>query len=226
MTLTAQQPDNNVVRTTIQALAAVLGGTQSLHVNSKDEALALPTEDSVQLSLRTQQILAYEMGVADTVDPLAGSYYVENMTDEVESKAFEYIGRIDGMGGALAALDRGYQVAEIHESAFRHQRQVESQERTVVGVNRFQSPTPPIETLQTIDREETRKQLDRLAAVKRDRDAADAVEAALTRLEEAARGTDNTMPAILDCVEAYATVGEISDVLRKVFGEQRELSPF
>ena len=225
VTLTAQQPDNNVVRTTIQALAAVLGGTQSLHVNSKDEALALPTEDSVQLSLRTQQILAYEMGVADTVDPLAGSYYVENMTDEVEDKAFEYIGRIDDMGGALAALDRGYQVAEIHESAFRHQRQVESQERTVVGVNRFQAPTPPIETLQTIDREETQKQLDRLSAVKRDRDAA-AAKAALTRLEEAARGTDNTMPAILDCVEAYATVGEISDVFRKVFGEQREFSPF
>ena len=129
------------------------------------------------------------------------------------------------MGGALEALDRGYQVAEIHESAFRHQRQVESQERTVVGVNRFQSPTPPIETLQTIDREETRKQLDRLAAVKRDRDDA-AAKAALTRLEEAARGTDNTMPAILECVEAYATVGEISDVFRKVFGEQREFSPF
>jgi methylmalonyl-CoA mutase N-terminal domain/subunit len=213
------------VRTTVQALAAVLGGTQSLHVNSKDEALALPTEDSVQLSLRTQQILAYEMGVADTVDPLAGSYYVENMTDEVESKAFEYIARIDDMGGALAALDRGYQVAEIHESAFRHQRQVESEERTVVGVNRFQSPTPPIEKLQTIDQEETLKQLERLADVKRDRDDADA-KAALTRLEDVARGSENTMPAILECVEAYATVGEISDVLRKVFGEQRELSPF
>ena len=225
VTLTAQQPDNNVVRTTIQALAAVLGGTQSLHVNSKDEALALPTEDSVQLSLRTQQILAYEMGVTDTVDPLAGSYYVENMTDEVEGKAFEYIGRIDDMGGALAALDRGYQVAEIHESAFRHQRQVESQERTVVGVNRFQSPTPPIEKLQTIDQAETRKQLERLATVKQDRDDT-AANAALTRLEDVARGTDNTMPSILECVEAYATVGEISDVFRKVFGEQREISPF
>ncbi len=225
VTLTAQQPDNNVVRTTIQALAAVLGGTQSLHVNSKDEALALPTEDSVQLSLRTQQILAYEMGVADTVDPLAGSYYVENMTDEVEGKAFEYIGRIDGMGGALAALDRGYQVSEIHESAFQHQRQVDSQERTVVGVNRFQSPTPPIEKLQTIDQAETRKQLERLSAVKRDRDDT-AANAALTKLEDVARGTDNTMPTILECVEAYATVGEISDVFRKVFGEQREISPF
>ena len=225
VTLTAQQPDNNVIRTTIQALAAVLGGTQSLHVNSKDEALALPTEESVQLSLRTQQVLAYEMGVADTVDPLAGSYYVESLTDEVERLAFEYIRQIDDMGGGLSALDRGYQIQEIHESAFRHQRQVESEERVVVGVNRFQSPTPPIEKLQTIDRSETQRQLDRLAAVKQNRDA-DGVKAALARLEDAARGDDNTMPAIVEAVEAYATLGEISDVFRAAFGEQREFAPF
>ena len=225
VTLTAQQPDNNVIRTTIQALAAVLGGTQSLHVNSKDEALALPTEESVQLSLRTQQVLAYEMGVADTVDPLAGSYYVESMTDEVERRAFDYIRQIDDMGGGLSALDRGYQIQEIHESAFRHQRQVEAEERVVVGVNRFQSPTPPIAALQTIDRSETQRQLDRLAAVKQNRDS-DAVSASLARLEEVARGDDNTMPAIVEAVEAYATLGEISDVFRGVFGEQREFAPF
>ena len=225
VTLTAQQPDNNVIRTTIQALAAILGGPQSLHVNSKDEALALPTEESVQLSLRTQQILAYEMGVAETVDPLAGSYYIESLTDEVERKAFEYIEEMDGMGGALSALDRGYQIQEIHESAFRHQRQVESEERVVVGVNRFQSPTPPIEKLQMIERAETQRQLDRLAGVRRERDES-ATMSTLSRLEEVARGTDNTMPAILECVEAYATLGEISDVFRKVFGEQQEFSPF
>ena len=225
VTLTAQQPDNNVIRTTVQALAAALGGTQSLHVNSKDEALALPTEESVQLSLRTQQVLAYETGIADTVDPLAGSYYVESLTDEVEGKANEYIDRIDDMGGALSALDRGYQIHEIHESAFRHQRHVESGERVVVGVNRFQAPTPPIERLQTIDPAETSRQLDRLARVKRERDGG-AVGAALARLEAAARGSDNTMPAILEAVEAYATLGEISDKLRAVFGEQREFAPF
>ncbi len=225
VTLTAQQPDNNVIRTTIQALAAILGGTQSLHVNSKDEALALPTEESVQLSLRTQQILAYEMGVAETVDPLAGSYYIENLTDQVEQKAFEYIEEMDNMGGALSALDRGYQIQEIHESAFRHQRQVESEERIVVGVNRFQSPTPPIEKLQTIGRVETQRQLDRLARVKSERDEP-AVLATLSRLENVARDTDNTMPAILECVEAYATLGEIADVFRKVFGEQQEFAPF
>lgn len=219
VTLTAQQPDNNVIRTTVQALAAVLGGTQSLHVNSKDEALALPTEESVQLSLRTQQVLAYEMGVAETVDPLAGSYYVESLTDEVERKAQEYIAEIDDMGGALAALDAGYQTDEIHESAFQYQMQVEEQERVVVGVNRFQSETPPIEKLQTIDPEQTRRQLDRLQTVRRERDET-ATAAALARLRETARGDDNTMPAIIEAVEAYATLGEISDMFREVFGEQ------
>jgi methylmalonyl-CoA mutase N-terminal domain/subunit len=223
VTLTAQQPDNNVIRTTIQALAGVLGGTQSLHVNSKDEALALPTEESVQLSLRTQQVLAYESGVADTVDPLAGSYYVEDLTDRLEREAMDYIQRIDKMGGALAALDRGFQVAEIHESAYLHQRAVEAEERIVVGVNRFQAPTPPIEKLQAIDPDQTRRQLERLAAVRRDRDGASA-QASLRRLESVARGSDNTMPAVLECVESYATLGEISDVFRGVFGEHRESS--
>ena len=223
VSLTAQQPDNNVIRSTVQALAAVLGGTQSLHVNSRDEALALPTEESVQLSLRTQQILAHESGVTDTVDPLAGSYYVENLTDRLEAAAFEYIDRIEEMGGGIAALEQGYQMLEIHESAYQRQREVEDEERIVVGVNRYQSETPPIESIQTIDPAETKRQLARLAGVRRDRDSG-AVEGSLTRLEEVAKGTENTVPAILECVEAYATVGEISDVFRGVFGEQQEFT--
>ena len=225
VTLTAQQPDNNIIRTTMQALAAILGGTQSLHVNSRDEALALPTEESVQLSLRTQQILANESGVSDTVDPLAGSYYVESLTDQLEEAAFNYIKRIDEMGGALEALDQGYQIREIHDSAFKHQREVERNERIIVGVNRYQSESPPIEKLQTIEPEEAKKPLDRLAKVRRGRDDS-VVQATLRRLEDVAKGSENTVPAILECVEAYATVGEISDVFRGVFGEQQELTPF
>ena len=225
VTLTAQQPENNVIRTTMQALSAVLGGTQSLHVNSKDEALALPTEEAVQLSLRTQQILAHESGVTETVDPLAGSYFVENLTDRLEEAALRYIDRIDDMGGALAALEDGYQVHEIHESAYRHQIAVEEEDRIVVGVNRYQTPTPPIRKVQTIDPEETKNQLERLARVRTERDNG-SVDASLRRLEEVARGTENTVPAILECVEAYATVGEIADVFRGVFGEQREFTPF
>ena len=225
VTLTAQQPDNNVIRTTLQALAAVLGGTQSLHVNSKDEALALPTEESVQLSLRTQQVLAHESGVTDTVDPLAGSYYVESLTDRLEAEAFKHIERIDQLGGAIAALEDGYQTGEIHESAYIHQQAVEREERIVVGVNKYQAPTPPIAKVQSIDPEQTRAQLERLARVRRERDGSE-VQASLKRLEEVARGSENTVPAILECVEAYATVGEIADVFRGVFGEQREFSPF
>ena len=225
VTLTAQQPDNNVVRTTLQALAAVLGGTQSLHTNSKDEALALPSEQSVQLALRTQQILAHETGVTDTVDPLAGSYYVESLTDRLEEAALDYMERIEEMGGAVAALEEGYQMLEIHESAYRHQQEVEQQKRIVVGVNRYEAPTPPIERLQTIDPDETRNQLERLARVRRERDGG-GVQAALRRLEEVARGAENTVPVILECVEAYATVGEIADVFRGVFGEQQEFTPF
>ena len=222
VSLTAQQPENNVVRTTIQALAAVLGGTQSLHVNSKDEALALPTEDAVQLSLRTQQILAHESGVTDTVDPLAGSYYVENLTDRLEEEASDYIAEIDRLGGAVTALESGYQMREIHESAYRFQRRVEERDRIVVGVNEYQTEEPPIEKLQTIDPEETRRQVDRVVRVRRERDGA-AARAALDRLDDTARGSENTVESIIECVEAYATVGEIADVLRGVFGEQQEL---
>jgi methylmalonyl-CoA mutase N-terminal domain/subunit len=223
VTLTAQQPDNNVIRTTVQALSAVLGGTQSLHVNSRDEALSLPTEESVQISLRTQQILAHESGVTETVDPLAGSYYVENLTDRLEAAAFEYIGEIDRMGGAVSALESGYQTREIHESAFKHQSEVESEDRVVVGVNRYRTDEPPIGKLQTIDPKETAKQVERVKRVRSERDSP-AAQAALDRLKSIASGSDNTVPAILECVEAYATVGEIADIFRGIFGEQQDAS--
>ena len=220
VTLTAQQPDNNVIRTTVQALAAVLGGTQSLHVNSRDEALGLPTEESAQISLRTQQILAHESGVTDTVDPLAGSYYVESLTDSLEEAAFDYIAEIDRQGGAVTALESGYQTDEIHESAFKLQREIEERDRIVVGVNRFTTETPPIQQFQRIDPEAVRKQIERVQRVRHERDEAETA-AALQRLRAVAVGTDNTVPAILECVESYATVGEIADVFRSVFGEQR-----
>ena len=200
----------------------MLGGTQSLHVNSKDEALALPTEDAVQLSLRTQQILAHESGVTDTVDPLAGSYYVESLTDRLEEEASDYITEIDRLGGAVTALESGYQMREIHESAYRFQRRVEERDRIVVGVNEYRTDEPPIEKLQTIDPEETRRQVDGVVRVRRERDGA-AARAALDRLDDTARSSQNTVESIIECVEAYATVGEIADVLRGVFGEQREL---
>lgn len=222
VTLTAQQPDNNVVRTTLQALSAVLGGTQSLHVNSRDEALALPTAEAAQLSLRTQQIIAHESGIPDTVDPLGGSFYVESLTDQLEQAAFEYIGQIDDIGGAIDALGQGFQVQEIHESAFKMQREIEEQKRTVVGVNKYVSSTPPIEKIQTIDPDQTRRQLERLERVRNGRDSG-GVLASLERLREIAQGKSNTMPAILECVEAYATVGEISQVFRELFGEQKEV---
>lgn len=220
VTLTAQQPDNNVIRTTVQALAAVLGGTQSLHVNSRDEALGLPTEESAQISLRTQQILAYESGVTDTVDPLAGSYYIESLTDRLEEAAFDYIDEIDRLGGAVDALESGYQTGEIGESAFKLQREIEEQERVVVGVNRFRTEKPFIQQFQRIDPEAVRKQSERVRRVRNERDET-AAAVALQRLREVALGNDNTVPAILECVEAYATVGEIADVFRSVFGEQR-----
>ena len=225
VTLTAQQPDNNVIRTTVQALAAILGGTQSLHVNSRDEALALPTEETVQLSLRTQQVLAYESGVAETVDPLAGSYFVEHLTNTLEREADRYIRRIDDMGGALAALEQGYQMREIQEAAYKHQREVESGRRVIVGVNKYQTQEPSLTNTLRVDPEQARRQLERLNRVRTERDTA-AMEASLRRLEEVARGTDNTVPAILECVEAYASIGEICDVFRSVFGEQKEFSSF
>jgi methylmalonyl-CoA mutase N-terminal domain/subunit len=219
--LTAQQPEVNVVRTTVQALAAVLGGTQSLHTNSMDEALALPTEDSARLALRTQQVIAHESGVADTADPLAGSYAIEHLTSEIEDRASHYIGRIDAMGGMLRAIETGYVQREIQESAYRYQRAIEAQEAVVVGVNRFQSEDgPKVQTLR-IDPAVEQSQVERVRAVRAKRDATKA-EAALARLEEAAGGTENLLPRILDCVEANVTVGEISNRLRKVWGEYRE----
>ncbi len=220
VTLTAQQPDNNVIRSTVQALAAILGGTQSLHVNSRDEALGLPTEESAQLSLRTQQIISHESGVADVVDPLGGSWYVENLTDQLERRALEYIHEIDRQGGAVAAIEQGYQVREIGESAYRHQREVDAGDRTVVGVNRYVSDTPPIGNLLRVDPEVARQQSDRLARLKHDRDNAQ-VQASLATLKEVARTNENTVPATLECVENYCTLGEICQVFRDVFGEQR-----
>jgi methylmalonyl-CoA mutase N-terminal domain/subunit len=223
--LTAQQPYNNIVRTAVQALAAVLGGTQSLHTNSCDEAYATPSEEAVTTALRTQQVLAHESGVADTVDPLGGAYLIEKLTADMVKAAGDYIGKIDKMGGALAAITRGYQQREVQESAYRYQREVEAGERVVVGVNRFESPHEKIPGLLRVDPAEAKKQVARLAAVKRERDAA-AVTAALAELKTAAQGEDNTMPAFIRCVEAYATLGEICDVLREVFGTQQEFLIF
>ncbi len=224
-TLTAQQPDNNVVRTAMQALAAVLGGTQSLHTNSRDEAYATPSEEAVTIALRTQQLLAYENGVADCVDPLGGSYYVEYLTDAVEAEAERYISQIDQLGGALAAIEKGYQQREIQESSYRTQRAIEAGKRVVVGVNKFVSPYPPITGLLRVDPVEAEKQKQRLRALKSRRDQSK-VNQALSRLKEVASSKDNTMPAILECVEAYATTGEICNVLRGVFGEQQEFLVF
>ncbi len=221
VSLTAQQPLNNVVRTTVQALAAILGGTQSLHTNAYDEALGLPTEASAQLALRTQQVLAYETGVADTIDPLAGSYYVEWLTDQLECRIRDYIRTIDEMGGALAAIESGFIQREIQESAWRFQQQVESGERIIVGVNKFTTADELQVPIQRVDRAAQLRQVERVRDLRRRRDNRK-VEAALARLEEVARGDENTMPAILECVEAYATIGEVCRVLRKVFGEYRE----
>ncbi len=225
VSLTAQQPDNNVIRCTVQALAAILGGSQSLHVNSRDEALALPTEESAQLSLRTQQILAHESGVADVVDPLGGSYYVESLTDQLEQSAFEYLDRIEGLGGTVAAIEQGFQVREIGESAFRHSREVEEGSRTVVGVNKYVGDTPPVEGLLRVDAEAARSQIERLERLRRERDDGP-VRESLARLADVAKGNDNTVPAILECVESYCTLGEICEVFRGVFGEQEGVAAF
>ena len=219
VTLTAQQPDNNVIRSTVQALAAVLGGTQSLHVNSRDEALSLPTEESAQLSLRTQQILAHESGAADVVDPLGGSWYIENLTDRLEAAALEYIQRIDRMGGAVTAIEDGFQVQEIADAAFRHQREVDDNDRIVVGVNQYVTETPPISGLLRVDATAAADQVERLRTLRRERDNM-AVQISLARLADAARSEGaNTIPLMMECVERYATLGEICDVLRQVFGE-------
>jgi methylmalonyl-CoA mutase N-terminal domain/subunit len=220
--LTAQSVDNNVVRTTIEALAAVLGGTQSLHTNARDEALALPTEAAARLALRTQQIIAFESGVAATPDPLAGSYFVERLTDQLEDAASDYLDQIDVMGGAIAAIESGFQQREIQEAAYRVQREVESGEQVVVGVNRFRDDEPHTPELQRIDPTAERQQVEAVHRLRAERDQA-ACQHALARLAQAAAGTENLMPAIIAAVKARATLGEISDRLRVCFGEHREL---
>ncbi len=225
VSLTAQQPDNNLIRCTVQALAAILGGSQSLHVNSRDEALALPTEESAQLSLRTQQILAYESGTADVVDPLGGSYYVESLTNELEAKAMEYIDRIDQLGGSVAAIEQGFQMREIGDAAYRHRQEVESGEKTIVGVNRFVTEDSMVEDLMRVDEAAARHQIEQLERLRRERDGAQ-VKKSLELLEAVARTDENTVPAILECVESYCTLGEVSEVFRSVFGEQKEIASF
>jgi methylmalonyl-CoA mutase N-terminal domain/subunit len=224
-TLTAQQPYNNIVRVAVQALAATLGGTQSLHTNSFDEAYATPSQEAVTIALRTQQLLAYETGIGDVVDPLGGSYLIEYLTKALERQAAKYIDKIDKMGGAVAAIEQGFQQREIQESSYRQQKNIEENKATVVGVNKFVSPSPEIPDLLRVDPELERKQRERLAQVKKNRDNGK-VTKALKNLEEVARSRYNTMPAFIDCVEAYASIGEICDVLRKVFGTQKEYLVF
>jgi len=217
-TLTAQQPLNNLVRTTFQAMAAVLGGCQSLAVCSYDEALALPTEESVRLSLRTQQIIAHESGLIDSVDPLGGSYYLEELTNEIEKGASEYIAKIDQIGGAVSAIEKGYIQQEVQESSYRYQREIETGNRVLVGVNKFQVKEPPVKGLLKVDPRVREVQVKRIAELKSSRDSRK-VQASLAELKKVARGDGNLMIPILECVRAYSTLGEMCDVLRGVFGE-------
>ena len=216
--LTAQQPKNNIMRVAFQAMSAVLGGTQSLHTNSMDEALCLPTQESVTIALRTQQVIGYETGVTETIDPLAGSYYVEALTDEIEQKAEEYIKRIDEMGGSVSAIEQGFVQREIQEAAYKYQKDVESGERVVVGVNKFATNEEFTGERLKVDPIVGQEQAKRLAKLRAERDNA-AVEANLAALKTAAQGTENLMPRILDCVRVYATLGEICDTMRGVYGE-------
>jgi methylmalonyl-CoA mutase N-terminal domain/subunit len=221
VSLTAQQPFNNVVRVAIQALAGVLGGTQSLHTNSMDETLALPTEQSVMVALRTQQIIAEESGVTNIVDPLGGSWAVEALTDKMEKEAFAYINRIDELGGIIRAIDIGYPQKEIADAAYRYQQQLDAGEKVIVGVNKYVVPEErPMEILK-IEPEVERRQVERVRKVKRERDAA-AVKEQLGRVHAAARNGQNLMPVLIDAVKAYCTLGEISDVYREVFGVYRD----
>ena len=220
-TLTAQQPENNIVRTAVQALAAVLGGTQSLHTNSMDEALGLPTEKSVQIALRTQQLIAFENGVADVVDPLGGSYFLEDLTDRIEAEARAYIEKIDALGGAPAALEQGFQQREIQEASYQFQKDIESKQRVIVGVNQYESAEEEPQEALKLDPSIGDRQRAKLADLRARRDNA-AVETWLEKLEVAAGTTDNLMPVIISCVEVRATLGEISNTLRKVWGVHRE----
>jgi len=217
-TLTAQQPHNNIARVTLQALAAVLGGTQSLHTNGFDEALSLPTEDAARIAVRTQQIIAYESGVPDTVDPLAGSHYIEALTDELENAAGKYIEKIDAMGGAVAAIEEGYIQQEIAEAAYRCQGAVEKGEQIIVGVNKFMADEESLEDVFTVDDSIRQLQIEKIKTLKQERNN-EKVLSCLSKLESNARDDINLMPAILQAVENYATLGEVSDVMRKVFGE-------
>jgi len=216
-TLTAQQPHNNITRVTLQALAAVMGGTQSLHTNGYDEALALPTEEAARIALRTQQIIAHESGVTQTVDPLGGSYYVEWLTNEVERKAWDYIHRIDEMGGAVSAIEAGFMQNEISQSAYTYQKEIEAGEKIIVGLNKFTVEEPPFENLFTVNDSIRNLQIEKINKVKAERDNVH-VQTLLKALEQSAKDGTNLMPHILSSVEAYATLGEIADVMRGVFG--------
>lgn len=220
VSLTAQQPQNNIVRTAIEAMAAVLGGTQSLHTNSYDEALALPSEESVQVALRTQQIIAHESGVTNTIDPCAGSHYIEHLTDQIEEQAAEYLSKIEKLGGGLKAIENGYVTREIQESAWKYQSEVEARKRTVVGVNEFVTNGAGLPKVLRVDPRVRDEQIARLHALRTSRDQAKAKQA-LEWLDDAAKSNRNLMPAIMECVESYVTVGEICDALRKEFGEYR-----
>ncbi|NOQ98098.1 MAG: methylmalonyl-CoA mutase [Calditrichae bacterium] len=220
-TLTAQQSDNNVIRTTIQALAAVLGGTQSLHTNAFDEALSLPTEESARIAIRTQQILAYESGCPDTVDPLGGSYFIENLTDQIEQKASEYISRIDQLGGAVQAVKNKFFQNEIARSAYEFQQRVENKDEIIIGVNKHELEEEMPQKILRVDEKSVAKQVQRLAQLKTQRDN-NAVRTSLQKLKDSAEGPDNLIPLIINCIESYATVGEISNTLRSVFGEYSE----
>ncbi|MBX7111224.1 MAG: methylmalonyl-CoA mutase family protein [Dehalococcoidia bacterium] len=221
-TLTAQQPLNNVIRTAFQAMSAVLGGTQSLHTNSWDEALALPTEGAVEIALRTQQVIGYETGVADVIDPLAGSYYIESLTDRVEEEANQYLARIEDMGGALACIEQGFQQREIQESAYRLQRMTETKERVVVGVNQFQTEAVHVPEIMRVDPALAQRQIGRLQALRERRDNT-AVDAALAKIRAAAHTDENMMPLLIEAVECYTTLGEICNVLRQEWGEYQEV---
>jgi methylmalonyl-CoA mutase N-terminal domain/subunit len=225
VSLMAQQPLNNIMRATLEALAAALGGTQSLHTDSYDEAYATPGEDAVTIAVRTQQLIAYESGITDVVDPLGGSYYIEYLTDKIEKRASDYIAKIDSLGGAVAAIEQGFQQREIQDASYKYQKMIEEGKQVIIGVNKFVSGYPKITNMLRVNPEVERKQKERLAQVKRERDNAE-VEQTLKRLEDVARSNENTMPAFLECVEAYATVGEMSDTLRKVFGTQKEFLSF
>jgi methylmalonyl-CoA mutase N-terminal domain/subunit len=222
-TLTAQQPKNNIVRVAFQALSAVLGGTQSLHTNSMDEAFALPGEEAVQVALRTQQLIAHESGVVDAVDPLGGSYYIEELTREIVERSQKYIDKIDELGGAPSAIEKGYIQREIQDSAYRYQREIEKDERVVVGVNKFQVKEEPPKGLLKVDPSVRTSQIEKLERLKSERDA-EKVESMLTKLKKGAEGNDNLMPLILNAVKAYATLGEVCDTLREVFGEYQPVS--